>query len=398
MIRKLSASSLFLLTFIFLLSLSLRGPVVGIAPMLEKLQHDLVLPSFALGLLMSLPLLCFALFAPAASWLSRTQGIEKALMLSVLLIFSGIILRSSGYLTSLYCGVILIGIGIAISNVLLPIVLKRDFQDHIFVLTAIYVLMMNLGGALMTGSVIPVSLLSEEWFGDQWPSWSIALASQALFLLLPMFVWFKLPKQQTNVSKKTSSSAVWRSPLAWLLAMFLALNSVINYSVNTWIPTILISKGFSPVDAGLYQGYIQIAGVIPALILPVLQRVFGSNRQLSSISVLSTLLALVGFTFVPEWSAIWSVCFGFGVTLGFIVGLSFISLRAENLHEATALSGMAQLSGYLLAATAPVLIGALFDVVGEWQMPLNLLIGICVVWAVLGWYASPHEPREVTAS
>lgn len=394
MFRQLSTSSVILLAFIFLLSLSLRGPVVGIAPILERLQADLALPSSALGLLTSLPLLCFALFAPIASWLGRKQGIEKTLLWGALLILLGILLRSAGFLTSLYCGVILIGAGIALANVLLPILLKRDFQDHIFVFTAIYVLMMNLGGALMAGSVIPIALLSEQWLGDQWPSWSTALASQALFILLPILLWLKLPKQQTNAPPQQASRSVWRSPLAWLLTLFLALNSVINYVVNAWIPTILIAKDFSPVTAGLYQGYIQFSGVIPALILPFLQRFLSSKRQLTSLSIVATLLALVGFTVFPAWSIVWSVSFGFGSTLGFIIGLSFISLRTQSVHEAATLSGMAQLVGYLLAASGPVLIGALFDWLGEWQTPLYVLVGLCVIWSILGWYASPHESSE----
>ncbi len=391
MYRQFSPTSLVLLAFIFLLSLSLRGPVVGIAPVLDRLQVDLSLPNAALGLLTSLPLLCFAIFAPVASWLSHKQGIEKTLLLSALLILFGILLRSVGFLIGLYGGVILIGAGIAISNVLLPIVLKRDFKDHIFVLTAIYVLMMNLGGALMTGSAIPMALFSEQWFQGQLPSWSVALASQALFILLPIIIWFFLPKQRTDTPQQQASTPIWCSPVAWLLAMFLALNSVINYALNAWIPTILMAKDFSPVTAGLYQSYIQIAGVIPALILPFLQRVFTTKRQLSVLSVLSTLVALLGFTFVPAWSLVWSFCFGFGNTLGFIVGLSFISLRTGSLKEAAALSGMAQLTGYLLASAGPVLVGALFDLVGDWQIPLYFLTGICVVWTVLGWYASPSE-------
>lgn len=391
MTRQFSASSMILLGFIFLLSLSLRGPIVGIAPILEYLQADLSLPSSALGLLTSLPLLCFALFAPVASWLGRKQGIETTLLWGALLILLGILLRSAGFLSSLYGGVILIGAGIAMGNVLLPILLKRDFKDHIFVLTAIYVLMMNLGGAFMAGSVIPVALLSEQWLGNQWPSWSTALASQAIFILLPILLWFKLPRQHTSAPKQQAPRPIWRSPLAWLLTLFLALNSVLNYVVNTWIPTILVAKDFSPVTAGLYQGYIQFAGVIPALTLPFLQRFLSSKRQLTSLAIITTLLALVGFTLFPSWSLMWSFSFGFGSTLGFIIGLSFISLRTHSVHEAAALSGMAQFIGYLLAAAGPVLIGALYDWLGQWQTPLYVLIGVSLIWAILGWFASPHD-------
>lgn len=390
------ATSTSLLAFIFLLSLSLRGPVVAMAPMLTPIQSDLALSSSALGLLISLPLLCFALFAPLASWLGQRAGIEKALMLAAVLILLGIVLRSLGLLTSLYTGVVLIGAGIAIGNVLLPILLKRDFPSHILTLTAIYVLMMNLGGALMAGSAVPIALLSEHWLGTSWPSWSSALLSQAGFIVLPILLWFKLPRRPFDSSflQVAPPRPVWRSPLAWLLTLFIALNSTINYVMNAWIPTILIAKGHSAVDAGLYQSYIQFAGIFPALVLPFLQRFYRSERQLTGLAIIATLAGMAGFTFAPALAALWSLCFGFGSTLGFIIGLSLISLRTHSVKEATALSGMAQFVGYLIAAEGPVLFGALFDWCQDWQIPLYLLIALGIVWAILGWYASPASDVE----
>ncbi len=391
---KYSRDALLLLGFIMLMSLSLRGPVVGIAPLIEFIEQDLHLSSSQSGLLTALPLLAFAIFAPAAAWLSRHQGIEKTLFIGAISIAVGMILRSMGVLPPMYLGVVFIGAGIAVGNVLLPVLLKRDFSTQIVQLTAIYVLMMNVGGTVMTGSAVPLSFLSERLFGDLWPSWSFALGAQLLIIALPLALWIWLPKKDRGGAAPTPSStesSVWRSPVAWLLAMFLAMDSVINYIVNAWAPTIMIDNGFAPVTAGLYHSYIQAAGTVPALILPFLQRILPSKRQLSCLSTFATLISLLGFAFLPALSAVWSFIFGFGVTMGYVVGLSLISIRTSSLKQAAALSGMAQLIGYLLAAAGPVAMGALHDWQGNWQMVLYCLIGMSLIWVLLGWYSSAED-------
>lgn len=383
-----------LLSFIFVMALSLRGPVVGIAPLIDVVESSLHLSSSASGLLTTLPILAFALCAPLATLLGRRYGLELALLLGSITIAIGIMLRSVNALPSLYLGVTLVGVGIAIGNVLLPILLKRDFPNHILQLTAIYVLMMNLGGAFMTGFAVPVAQWAPTWL-PQLAGWSSALLSHLIFILPALALWFFIPQHQTVTGPAPHvPTPMWRSPLAWIITLFLALDSVLNYIVNAWIPTILAAKGYDAATAGLYHSYIQTAGMIPALALPLLKRYFGSPRQLTSIAILATLASLLGYAFAPAVSALWSFLFGFGCTLGFVMGLSLISLRTASVHEAAALSGMAQLVGYLMAAAGPVTIGALFDWTQDWQYPLYVLISIVLVWAIIGWFASAQKSEH----
>ena len=383
--------SLLLLAFIMLLALCLRGPVVGIAPLIERIEHDLSLSSSASGLLTTLPLLSFAFFAPVATWLARRWQIETALLIGAVCILIGMTLRSLGILPSLYLGVFLIGAGIAVGNVLLPILLKRDFAQHIIQLTALYVLMMNVGGALMTGTAMPIALFSEQHLSALGQSWSLSLASQMLLVLVPVVLWFWLPKPESSSSPAPATAPhinLWRSPLAWLITLFIALDSVINYIVNAWLPTIYIDQGIAPVTAGIYHSYVQVGGALPGLLLPFLQRVLKSNRQLSVAACACTLAGLFGIAEFSAWAAYWSLLFGFGITLGFVIGIALISLRTDSIKQAAALSGMAQLVGYTLAAMGPVAMGALHDWLGQWQTGLYALIALCVIWSVLGWYAS----------
>lgn len=394
MFASLQRRDWLLLSFIFVMALSLRGPVVGIAPLIDAVESALSLSSSASGLLTTLPILAFALCAPLATFLGHRYGLEFALLLGSIAIAVGISLRSVDALPSLYLGVTFVGVGIAIGNVLLPILLKRDFPQHILQLTAIYVLMMNLGGAFMTGFAVPIAQWSPTWL-PQLAGWSAALLSHLLFILPALLLWFWIPKHHAVTAPSTQApKPMWRSTLAWIITLFLALDSVLNYIVNAWIPTILAAKGFDATTAGLYHSYVQSAGMIPALALPLLKRYFGSPRQLASIAIVATLTSLLGYAFAPALSALWSFLFGFGCTLGFVMGLSLISLRTDSVRDAAALSGMAQLVGYLMAAAGPVTIGALYDWTQDWQYPLYVLIGIVVLWAVIGWFASAQESEH----
>jgi len=385
----------FLLLFIFLVALNLRGPVTGLPPLLDKISADLHLSSSQSGLLTSLPLLAFGFFAPVASWLTRHFRIERILASGVGLIAIGMIIRTFGSISTLYIGAIFIGAGIAIGNVLLPSLLKREFPHYVVQLTAIYVLMMSIGGFLMSSLAVPLSLYAEQPTFD-WPmsGWSFALGCQSLLILFPLVVWFscKITQHQTPQANPVDiSTSVWRSITAWQVASFLAVNSLLNYVVVAWVPTILMSHGYSDATAGLYQGYLQLAGAMPSLILAPFIHRLGSHRRLCLLATGLTTLSLAGLLFAPNWSGLWSVSFGFGISMGFILGLSFVSLRTHSPKQAAALSGMAQLIGYTLAAIGPVLIGALYDWQQAWTAPLYIMLMIGLIWMGLGWMASPKH-------
>lgn len=59
-------NSWILLACIGLLALNLRGPFVAVAPVVDVMQADLGFSPVVLGLLTSIPVLCFALAAPFA--------------------------------------------------------------------------------------------------------------------------------------------------------------------------------------------------------------------------------------------------------------------------------------------------------------------------------------------
>ena len=374
-----------LITGILLIATSLRAPVTGIAPLLTMIHKTFALTTFATGTLTTLPLLAFAFASPFCVLLARHYGLERSLMLGLVLITSGIFIRSSGTVSMLFAGSAVIGLGIAIANVLLPALLKRDFPKNITTLTAVYAFVSGVAAAVFSGCVVPLATLPSS-------NWMRALELFAILPLLTIAVWLPQLRNHTQPVAETAApqtfhTKIWQSSLAWYVTLFLGLNSLIYYTVITWLPNILTAAGYSLQEAGSLHGLTQLATAIPGLVLvPTLHR-FKNHKVMAAGTTIITGIALLGLLCWPHHATIWTTLFGFGTGASFIMALSFISLRAGTVRQASALSGMAQTIGYTIAAAAPPLVGALHDTSGSWSAPIALCITTCGIMAVCGYAA-----------
>lgn len=382
------AARLWLVAGILLIAANLRAPVTAVGPVMELLQQTFALSAGAAGLMLTLPLLCFALISPPAARLARSLGLERALLLALLLIAAGIVLRSTGSMAALLAGTCIIGCGIAGGNVLLPSLLKRDFPDQLTRMTAIYALTM--GGASALGSVCAVPLAGAL-------GWSWALATFIVLPLVAILVWLPQLRRATRPAAMPARAAsMWRQPLAWQVTFFLGTNSLVYYVVTAWLPSILAANGHSAVEAGNLHGLMQLASALPGLLLIPLGGRIRDHRPVAASMSAATVLSLVGLIAWPQASIVWVPLFGFGTGAVLILGLAFVGTRVSTPPQAAALSAMAQSVGYLLAAAGPILMGRLHDASGHWTVVLALCAAGAVLMGVLGWLAG--KPGRVIAS
>ncbi|HHS9473778.1 CynX/NimT family MFS transporter [Raoultella ornithinolytica] len=380
---------LLLIAGILFIASTLRVTFTGAAPLLDAIRADYGLSTAQTGMLTTLPLLAFGLVSPLAAGVGRRLGIERSLLVALVLICLGIGLRSLPSTALLFGGTAIIGCGIALGNVLLPGLIKRDFSQHVARMTGAYSITMGGAAALGSAMVVPLALAGFGWHG--------ALLMLMVFPLLALLVW--LPQtRKTATAPLTGSGAmhnrgIWRSALAWQVTLFLGINSLVYYVIIGWLPAILQSLGYSEAQAGSLHGLLQLATAAPGLAIPLILHRLKDQRAIAIIVALMCAISACGLWFWPGLAVVWTLIFGFGSGATMILGLTFIGLRANSAHQAAALSGMAQTIGYLLAACGPPLMGKIHDANGDWQIPLLAVALISVVMALFGALAG--RDREI---
>lgn len=379
-----------LIAGILMIATTLRVTFTGAAPLLDAIRADYGLSTAQTGMLTTLPLLAFALISPLAAGVARRIGMERSLFAAMLLICAGIVVRSLPSSILLFVGTAIIGCGIALGNVLLPGILKRDFSGQVAKLTGAYSLTMGAAAALGSAVVVPIALMGAGWHG--------ALLALIVFPILALLCWLpQLKRRQAanlTASPVMQSRGIWRSALAWQLTLFLGINSLIYYVVIGWLPAILISYGYSEAGAGSLHGLLQLATASPGILVPLILHRLRDQRGIAVIIALLCAISSAGFVLWPEQAVLWTLMFGFGSGGTMILGLTFIGLRASSAHQAAALSGMAQSVGYLLAACGPPLMGKIHDVSGSWHIPLMACALLSVLMAVSGAFAGRGSEKN----
>ncbi|ASC65875.1 MFS transporter [Achromobacter denitrificans] len=382
--RRSAGNPLLLIAGILVIATALRAPVTGVPPLIGMIREQLALNSTAAGMLITLPLLAFAVVSLFAAGLARRYGLERTLFGALLLIAGGIAARTLGSAWSLYLGTAVIGSGIAIGNVLLPSLLKRDFPQRVAGLTSAYVLTMSLAAGLASAIAIPLANLSDA-------TWRFSTGCLLLVPLAGALLWLPQLANHTAPAATTAHAPhggrLWHSALAWQVTLYLGINSFVFYVGVSWLPAILREAGYSAERAGTLHGLLQLMSAGPALFLAPVVRRMKDQRAAAFCSAAASFVALAGLIAAPGWATLWIVLLGLGTGGGIILGLAFVGLRASHAQQAAALSGMAQCVGYLFAASGPALMGALHDALGGWGVALGVCAALCVAMAVTGLYA-----------
>ncbi|MCQ9616696.1 MFS transporter [Paenalcaligenes niemegkensis] len=192
---------------LMLVAANLRAPFTGVAPVQDLIQLSYNLSAASVGLLTTLPLMAFAVVSPFAATISRRFGVERTLVGAITFVIAGILLRSLAPLWGLYTGTVCIGIGIAIGNVLLPSLIKRDFPGRVPTVTGMSTVTMGLVAALVSVSIVPMASAI---------GWRAALSANLVFAVLPLLVWMArlrtLKPVPAELRKTPVSTGVWRSP------------------------------------------------------------------------------------------------------------------------------------------------------------------------------------------
>lgn len=367
-------SSLFLIIGILLIGANLRVPLTSVGALIPFIREDLAISNTLAGAITTLPLLAFALLSPFAPRLARYFGIERTLGIALALLLLGIILRSAAGISLLFAGTLFIGLAIAVGNVLIPAVVKLRFPLRVGLITGFYAVAMNVFGALGSGISVPIANTGLGWKG--------ALAIWGLLTLFTLLIWLPHTSSASTASVESPNQTnnLWRSRLAWQVTLFMGCQSLIYYTLITWLPDIFGAKGYSENTAGWLVFLMQLALIPVTFLVPLLAEKFTQQVGMALAVASGFITGLIGLLLPASvFDFVWVILLGAAGGGAFGLSMMFFTLRTQSPRQAAELSGMAQSAGYLFAATGPVLVGALQDISGNWLAPISLLLGIAVL-------------------
>ncbi|AAK74288.1 TPA: CynX/NimT family MFS transporter [Streptococcus pneumoniae] len=372
--------SLFFVPGIILIGVSLRTPFTVLPIILGNISQGLEVEVSSLGVLTSLPLLMFTLFSPFSTQLAQKIGLEHLFTYSLFFLTIGSLIRLIN-LPLLYLGTLMVGASVAVINVLLPSLIQANQPKKIGFLTTLYVTSMGIATALASYLAVPITQAS---------SWKGLILLLTLLCLATFLVW--LPNHRYNhrlapQTKQKSQIKVMRNKQVWAIIIFSGFQSLIFYTVMTWLPTMSIHAGLSSHEAGLLTSILSLISIPFSMTIPSLTTSLSTrNRQL--MLTLVSLAGVVGISmlFFPinnfiYWLAI-HLLIGTATSALFPYLMVNFSLKTSAPEKTAQLSGLSQTGGYILAAFGPTLFGYSFDLFHSWVPSVAALLLIDILMTV----------------
>ncbi|MFJ3958788.1 CynX/NimT family MFS transporter [Arthrobacter sp. NPDC090010] len=371
-----------LLLAIIGIALTMRGPFIGIAPLAPVIRENVGLTEVQFGLLTGIPVLCFAAFSPAASWLARKVGAELAVSFTVAGVALGAALRSAGPEWALFAGTAVIGAAITIGNIVMPLIVRRDFPLERQSLTmGVYSGTLNFSAFLASVATAPLA---------QWLGWQGALALACLLAVVVLAFWIRTmgaavalrpaavdgggPARSDAESRAAAKAAAKLSGGALGVTVALVIGfagqSSSYFGITAWLPSYLHDTiGLAPTAAGAGSSIFQLMGIVGAIGTPLLVRWFGGTRSSIVVGLLWVTVPL-GLLLAPQAWWLWSVTGGFAQGGGFTLVLSAIIKAGSSQGQTARISALVQGIGYIFAGIAPTVIGSVHVAAQNWQLAL----------------------------
>ncbi|MFB8144935.1 CynX/NimT family MFS transporter [Streptomyces parvus] len=381
-----------------LAALNLRPAITSLGALLEEVREGLHMSGSVAGVLTSVPPLCFAVFGVMAPRLARRFGAGAVVCAGMAAIAVGLVVRpyigsTAGFLAASALALM----GIAVSNILMPVIVKRWFPDRVGTMTGLYSMALALGTALAAALTVPVT----GALGGNWRTGLVVWAVLAAVAVLPWIVLVRdrtpAPGQPAPIAANATEAPalkITRSRTAWGLACFFGLQATAAYITMGWMPQIFRDAGVSAGTAGLLLAVTMAMGVPLAFVIP---RVASRLKNQGPIVVVLGLCGLIGYSglYLAPAAGAWAWALLLGVAnCAFPLALTMIGMRARSGAGVVRLSAFAQSTGYLLSIPGPLLVGVLYQHSGGWGLPIALMAGLMIPQMVAGILAGRDRTIE----
>jgi CP family cyanate transporter-like MFS transporter len=382
---------------IVLAALNLRPAITSLGALLEEARTGLHMSGSVAGMLTSVPPLCFALFGTAAPRLARRFGPGAVLCAGMAAIATGLVVRPfAGGTAGFLAASALALMGIAVSNVLMPVIVKRYFPGRVGSMTGLYSMALALGTSVAAAATVPIT----SALGG---SWRVGLAVWAALAVVAVLPWLGLVRDRdredgTGGTAEGDAPApaprITRSPTAWALACFFGLQATGAYITMGWMPQIFRDAGVSPQTAGVLLAVTMVMGVPLAFVIPRLATRLSRQGPIAVGLGLCGLTGYLGLLLAPAAGAwAWALLLGIS-NCSFPLALTMIGMRSRTGAGVVRLSAFVQSTGYLISIPGPLLVGVLYQHSGGWGLPIGLMAALLVPQIAMGVLAGRDRTIE----
>lgn len=425
-----SQGSGLLLLAVLLCAINLRAPVTSLPPVAGEVAAELGLTPGRVGLLTSVPVLCFALFTHPASGLLGRWGPRASGTVALLAIVAGTLVRSTGGFWLAVASTVFLGAGITLGNVTLPYVIARSFPASVALVTGLYTAAFNVGTTLTTSLTAPMA----DVIG-----WRLALASWSALIVAAVVVWhvahagthdhggeahsdkdggeardvgaadvrLRDVAEARDVAETGDDdgsgeeagaaplSDAPRAGVTVLLSTAFAAQAFSFYGVTAWLPSILAEDAGLGADvAGAAAGLFQLFAIPGAMLVPLL---LGRGLPIRAVVLVVSgcwLTLPVGLLLAPGAWPWWTSLAGVAQAGMFAIVFTLVAWRSRTAAAMRRVSAAVQTSGYAVAAIAPWLLGVVRDTAGSWSLPLLVVTGALLAMTVTATVVAQGEGRR----
>ncbi|MGW1090216.1 CynX/NimT family MFS transporter [Streptomyces sp. NPDC002596] len=379
-----------------LTALNLRPAITSLGALLEEVRDGLHMSGSVAGVLTSVPPLCFAVFGIMAPRLARRFGPGAVVCAGMVAITAGLLIRplvgsTAGFLAASALALM----GIAVSNVLMPVIVKRWFPDRVGSMTGLYSMALALGTSLAAAVTVPMT----DALGG---SWKAGLGIWAVLGAAAILPWIPLVRDRRGAQGQPAAQQhqgvpalrITRSRTAWALACFFGLQATAAYITMGWMPQIFRDAGVSAGTAGVLLAVTMAMGVPLAFVIP---RAAARMRNQGPIVVVLGACGLIGYAglYLAPAGGAWAWALLLGIAnCAFPLALTMIGMRSRSGAGVVRLSAFAQSTGYLISIPGPLLVGVLYQHSGGWGLPIALMAGLMVPQMVAGILAGRDRTIE----
>lgn len=380
--------SIFFVPGIILVGAVMRIPFTTIPTVLSDVADGLGVSVNSLGILTSIPLIMFAFCSSLAPRLADKFGLEKLFTMVLVALFAGSIMRVFN-LPSLYIGTMIIGISIAMMNVLFPSIILANQPFRIGLLTTVYTTAMGIASSVASSVAVPIVKMT---------SWKGLIVILSLLILIALVVWFPntFHNHMTEKDEHTHSASLWKNKAAIALLIFGGLQSLLFYTGMTWLPTMASQAGVSSEAVGILASIYSLMSLPFSLTIPTLTTSLSSKNRKIMLAIVSicgiagTGMLLFQISSFTYWLIV-NVLIGIAVSALFPYLLVIFSMKSHTPSQTAQLSGMVQSGGYFLPAFVPTLFGFSFNLFGSWTVAALCLFICTIVMTAALFYTERFE-------